>query len=70
MKLTTDSMMQSTQELKSLGEYNREVSKELSKEILKRDPMRLKYGVMFSVFIIALVYSLLVFELPWYAKVP
>jgi len=63
-------MMQSTQELKSLGEYNREVSKELSKEILKRDPMRLKYGVMFSVFIIALVYSLLVFELPWYAKVP
>ena len=39
--------------LKSLGEYNREVMKELPRETFKREPMRLKYYVMYYAIIFA-----------------
>lgn len=57
-------------ELKSLGEYNREVSKELPKEILRKEPTRLKYGVMFLTIIGCCIYALLTIEMPWFAKLP
>lgn len=57
-------------DLKSLGEYNREVSKQLPKEILKREPSRLKYGVFFSTIIIGTVYLVMTQELAWYFKLP
>lgn len=57
-------------ELKSLGEYNREVSKSLPKKTFKREPMRLKYGVLFSSLIIGIVYLNLTYELAWYIKLP
>ena len=57
-------------DLKTLGEYNRELSKELPKEMFKKEPMRLKYAVLFYTGIVAIVYSFLTFELPVYAKLP
>ncbi|MFT6633201.1 MAG: fatty acid desaturase [Bacteriovoracaceae bacterium] len=57
-------------ELKSLGEYNREVSKQMPKETFKREPTRLKYTVMYSGGILASIYVLMTFELPWFVKLP
>ena len=56
--------------LKSLGEYNREVSKELPKSILKKEPTRLKYGLMFSVGMGLCIYAVMALNLPWFAKLP
>ena len=56
--------------LKTLGEYNREVTKELPKAMFKREPMRLKYGVLFSVLIIFCLYSVLALSPAWYLKLP
>lgn len=56
--------------LKSLGEYNREVSKTFPKETFKREPMRLKYGVLFSAGIFSCIYILMTYELGWYFKLP
>ena len=50
--------------LKSLGEYNKELSKELPKSLFKKDPYRLKYAVLFYVGIVAIVYSFLAYSLP------
>lgn len=56
--------------LKSLGEYNREVSRSLPKETFKRNPLRLGYGVVFLGTSIAIVYSMLSFNIPFLAKIP
>jgi fatty acid desaturase len=57
-------------DLKGLGEYNRELSKEMPKELFKKEPMRLKYAVMFYVGIIGIVYSVISFSLPIYVIAP
>lgn len=55
--------------LKSLGEYNREVSKELDKEIFKREPMRLKYFVLYYGIIAAAVYVVMATEAHFVLKI-
>lgn len=57
-------------ELKSLGEYNREVSKELPKAMFKKEPMRLKYAVLFTSLIVGIFYAVTTLELTWYFKLP
>lgn len=57
-----------TDNLKSLGEYNRELIKELPKDIFKREPTRVKYMVMFLTIVAASVYALINFDLPIIAK--
>ncbi len=57
-------------ELKSLGEYNREVSKELPKEMLRKEPTRLKYGVMYFAIIFCCIYLLTSFDFIWLVKLP
>ena len=56
--------------LKSLGEYNREVSKELPKSTFKRQPSRLKYGVFFWAIIGTCIYAVIALDLAWYFKLP
>lgn len=58
----------SEQDLKSLGQYNREVSKELLKETFKREPLRLKYGLLFSSIIGMIIYLNLTMDLAWFVK--
>ena len=41
----------------SLGEYNKEVSKQLPKEIFQREPTRLKWGVLFYGGMAAIIYA-------------
>ena len=57
-------------ELKSLGEYNREVSKELSKDILKKEPTRLKYGILFFGIIFSGIWAITSLNLAWYFQLP
>jgi fatty acid desaturase len=57
-------------DLKGLGEYNRELSKEMPKELFKKEPMRMKYAVMFYAGIIGIVYSILSSNLPIYVVAP
>lgn len=56
-------------ELKSLGEYSREVMKELPKETFTRDPLRLKYGVVFTGIICFAVYAVTSMALPIYVNI-
>tara|TARA_Y100000768_G_scaffold388872_1_gene388126 strand:- start:6336 stop:7457 length:1122 start_codon:yes stop_codon:yes gene_type:complete len=48
--------------LKSLGEYNREVSKQLDKKIFKRDPKRLKYFALYYPVIAVCMYVVMATE--------
>lgn len=56
--------------LKSLGEYNREVSLTLPKATFKRSPYRLGYGVVFLGTSIAIVSTFLSMEVPLILKIP
>jgi fatty acid desaturase len=56
------------EELLSLGHYNRAVAAELPKELFKRQPWRLAYGLLFFGGVIAIIYTLLNFELIWPVK--
>lgn len=55
--------------LKSLGEYNREVSKELPKETFAREPMRLKYYGMYYGIIFTCGYIITQTETPYVFKI-
>lgn len=55
-------------ELKSLGEYNREVSKQLPKETFARDPKRLLYGLAYLSVIVSCVYAVTSLELGFFTK--
>lgn len=57
-----------TEELLSLGQYNRAVSAELPKETFKRQPWRLAYGALFFGGVVTIIYALLNFELIWPVK--
>ena len=57
-------------ELKSLGEYNREILQKIPRSLLRREPTRLKYGVLFSALAFACGYAIYAFEFAWYAKLP
>jgi fatty acid desaturase len=59
-----------TEDLKSMADYVRELQSELPKEIFKKEPMRLKYGVFFLVSMAAIVYSFMNFEMSWLVKLP
>ncbi len=52
-------------ELKSLGQYARELTQVLPKNLLKREPMRLKWLVFFYASIAAIIYAQLSLELIW-----
>lgn len=54
--------------LKSLGQYNREVAKELPKETFAREPMRLKYYVMYYAIIFACGYVITQTAAPFIGK--
>lgn len=54
--------------LKSLGEYNREVSQHFSKEFFKKEPMRLKYAALYYGVIFSSIYTITQFELHWGIK--
>ena len=54
--------------LQSLSYYNRELSKNLPKEIFKQDPARLKWGVFFLLSNIAIVIAIMNFSMPWPVK--
>jgi len=69
-KTTEDVIKVIEAELKDLGQYNREVSKEMPKETFKREPMRLFYGVMFSGLIGICIWAIMALGLPWYLKAP
>lgn len=56
--------------LKSLGEYNREVSRSLPKEVFKRNPWRLGYGLVFLSLSVLIISLLLNTELSLFAKIP
>jgi fatty acid desaturase len=64
-KKTTD-----VEELISLGQYNRAVSKELPKEIFKRQPWRLAYSFLFYGGAIAIVMLIKSYELHFLVKLP
>lgn len=55
-------------ELKSLGEYNREVAKELPRDMFKRDPSRLLWGFLFYGGPILIITLILNFEIIWPVK--
>lgn len=57
-----------TDDLMSLGQYNREVSKSLPKETFKREPTRLKYGIIFYGGSALIIYSFLNFEMNFFLK--
>lgn len=59
-----------TDDLKSLGDYNRELRKHLPKSIMQKEPMRLKYALLFTAGIVAIVYAIMTLDLAWYAKLP
>lgn len=68
---TTETKPNSTKpetNLKSLGEYNREVSKQLPKEIFAREPMRLKYYVFYYAIIFACAYVIMQTSVFWGVK--
>lgn len=60
----------SQDELISLGQYNRAVSKELPKELFKRQPWRLAYGLLFYGGAAGVVYLTMNFNLAWYLQIP
>ncbi len=68
--IETKANIKEESELKSLGEYNRELSKELPKELFKKQPMRLKYGVLFSSIIVLSTYAMVNYDLAWFVKLP
>jgi len=51
--------------LKTLGEYNKELTKVLPKETFKREPTRLKYGIFFMLGIFSIVFLM---TAPQYAE--
>lgn len=55
-------------DLKSLGQYNRELASVLPKEMFKREPLRLKWAVFFMGGMAAIVYTVMFTEIPWYLK--
>lgn len=55
--------------LMSLGEYNREVSKQLPKETFQREPMRfVKYGLLYYGGSIAIIAAFMNYEMPFLLK--
>ncbi len=60
----------SNDDLKSLGEYNREVRQALPKEMFKAEPTRLKYGVFYSACVLFCAYVLITQPLAWFFKLP
>lgn len=56
------------EDLISLGQYNRAVSKELPKEIFKRQPARLLYAFLFFGGAAAIIFSIMNYELHFVAK--
>ncbi len=69
-KPLTEANSNTNTELKSLGEYVSALSKELPKEVFKRDPWRLKYAVLFYATIGAIIYAVNSLELGWFLKLP
>lgn len=65
---STGEKAEQVKELKSLGEYNREVTGKLGKEILKREPSRLKWALLFYGGPALIVLSVLNYELAWPIK--
>ena len=61
--------IESKLKLKSLGEYNREVSKTLSKELFKRNPYRLGYGIVFLTLATVIIAASLNLSLPFYFQI-
>lgn len=55
-------------DLKELGEYVREVSSQLPKSTFKREPTRLKYGILYWGGAALIAYSVVSFDLPWIVK--
>lgn len=56
------------EDLKELGEYVREVIGELPKETFKREPTRLKYGILYWGGAALIAYSVVSFEMHWIFK--
>ncbi len=65
MENDQDKVTEIKEELLSLGQYNRAVSAELPKELFKRQPWRLAYGVLFFGGVLSIIYVLLNFNLIW-----
>lgn len=57
-------------DLKSMGDYVRELSKELPREIFKKEPTRLKYGVLFIAVNASIIFAFKSYELSWFLKLP
>ncbi len=57
-------------DLKTLGEYVKEVSKELPRETFKAEPTRLKYLLLFVGGGALVVWAVMTIEMPWFAKLP
>jgi fatty acid desaturase len=68
MQSETDLKTNEKDDLISLGEYNREVSKQLPKEIFKREPTRLKWGIVFYGGSALIIYSFFNYDLPFLVK--
>lgn len=57
-----------TGDLKTLGQYNRELSNALPKELFKREPTRLKWALFFMAGMAGITYLVMNYEMPWFAK--
>lgn len=65
---TTPEAKTTQQELKDLGTYVREVSAQLPKETFKREPTRLKYGILYWGGASAIAFSVVNYDMPWFLK--
>lgn len=65
---TSNNLELKTSELKSLGDYSRELSAELPKELFKRKPYRVLWGLLFYGGPIFIIYALLSFSFIWPVK--
>jgi fatty acid desaturase len=65
---TNDKKPIGAEDLISLGQYNRAVSKELPKEIFKREPARLLYAVLFFGCVAGIVFAIMNYELHFVVK--
>ena len=68
-KKIVDKKNSNIEELKSLGEYNREVGRALPKGFLKLEPTRLKYAFLYYGGAALTVYLVTSYDLPWYLNI-